>query len=263
MYLKENLKFLRKKHRLSQQSLADELDIPRTTLGDYERGHTEPNIEILSKIAEKFELSLDSLIREKIEYQQLEIASGPQFKVLAITVNDDNQGNIELVDTKAEAGYLQSFQDPEYIRELPKIKFPNIPDGSYRGFEIQGDSMLPIEPGSIAICQYVEALNQVKDNELYVIASQKEGLVFKRVVNQRKEKSLRLISDNELYIPYELPYSEIDELWSFYALLCFSDLKKQFQSQLDEKISDIQLKVNAIHHSLEERGDGAFRKRYR
>src|SRR5690606_39528216 len=112
----------------------------------------------------------------------------------------------------------QSFQDPEYIRELPKIKFPNIPDGSYRGFDIQGDSMLPIEPGSIAICQYVEALNQVKDNELYVIASQKEGLVFKRVVNQQTEKSLRVISDKELYIPSELPHSDNDKLWSFYYL---------------------------------------------
>src|SRR5690606_24422465 len=115
MYLKENLKFLRKKHRLSQQSLADELDIPRTTLGDYERGHTEPNIEILSKIAEKFELSLDSFIREKIEYQQLEIASGPQFKVLAITVNDDNQGNIELVDTKRSEEHTSELQSRENL----------------------------------------------------------------------------------------------------------------------------------------------------
>lgn len=250
MLLQENLRHLRKKHGLSQQQLADALNIPRTTLGDYERGHTEPNIETLIAIAERFNVTVDQLIRQKLAHADLEIISNPELKVLAITVNDDNEGNIELVDSRAEAGYLESFQDPEYIRDLPKIRFPNIPEGTYRGFEIHGDSMLPMESGTIVICSYVESLRDVRDEHTYVVASQRDGLVFKRVRNDRKNKQLILISDNDRYLPYKIAYEDIDELWGYYAHLSFSDPKQTFQSQLDDKISDIQQKVTAIHQTV-------------
>lgn len=248
--LPDNLRYLRKKHRWSQQQLADALQIPRTTLGDYERGHTEPNIELLLAIADRFGVTADQLLRSKLAHKDLEIISGKDMKVLAITVNDDKEGNIELVDTKAEAGYLESFQDPEYIRDLPKIRFPNIPEGTYRGFEIHGDSMQPLESGTIVICSYIESLKDVKDGHTYVVASQRDGLVFKRLRNDRKKGVLTLISDNERYLPYEIAYEDVDELWAYYAHLSFSDPKQTFQSQLDEKISDIQLKVTAIHREV-------------
>lgn len=248
--LPDNLRYLRKKHRWSQQQLADALQIPRTTLGDYERGHTEPNIELLLAIADRFGVTVDQLLRSKLAHKDLEIISGKDMKVLAITVNDEKEGNIELVDTKAEAGYLESFQDPEYIRDLPKIRFPNIPEGTYRGFEIHGDSMQPLESGTIVICSYVESLKEVKDGHTYVVASQRDGLVFKRLRNDRKKGALILISDNERYLPYEIAYEDVDELWAYYAHLSFSDPKQTFQSQLDEKISDIQLKVAAIHQEV-------------
>ena len=58
-----NLKFLRKLKGLSQQDLAKALSLPRTTLGDYERSHTEPNLLMLKKISKYFDVSLDQLIR--------------------------------------------------------------------------------------------------------------------------------------------------------------------------------------------------------
>ena len=45
--LAQNLKYLRKQFNLSQQELSEIFDIPRTTLGDYERGKTEPNVSNL------------------------------------------------------------------------------------------------------------------------------------------------------------------------------------------------------------------------
>ncbi|MBK6544724.1 MAG: helix-turn-helix transcriptional regulator [Saprospiraceae bacterium] len=46
MYLAQNLKFLRTKYNYSQAEAADKIGIPRTTLGDYERDYTEPNMEL-------------------------------------------------------------------------------------------------------------------------------------------------------------------------------------------------------------------------
>ncbi len=250
--LAQNLNYLRKKNKLSQQGLAEVLQLPRTTLGDYERGKTEPNLAMLLKLADYFKVKVDELIRSDLSHQDLEILRNKDLRVLAISVDQENRGNIELVDTKAEAGYLQSFSDPEYIRDLPKIAFPSIPDGTYRGFEIRGDSMLPVEPGSIVICSYVENLSEIKDGRTYIVVSKDEGVVYKRLRNISARNTLFLQSDNETYLPYELGYQNVAEVWQYYAHLSFSDSKTTFNFLIEEKLADIQRKVTAIHNRVEQ-----------
>ena len=245
--LASNLRYLRKKEKLSQGELADEFEVARTTMGDYERGKTEPNLEMLIKISKKFDITIHDLILSDLSFNELEIARNNGLRVLAISIDKDNNENIELVNTKAEAGYLDSFNDPEYISELPKISFPNIPQGTFRGFEIHGDSMLPMESGSIVICSYVENLEQIKDDRTYVLVSKESGLVYKRLKKVSEVQKLILVSDNESYLPYEVDYSDIAEIWQYYAHLSFSDAKSTFNYILEEKLSDIQRKVNELH----------------
>lgn len=246
----KNLKYLRTKKKISQQYLADAMSIPRTTLGDYERGKTEPNLEMLVKLSDFFDVKVDDLIRSNISHLDYEILRNKHMKVLAISVDRNNKENIELVDTKAEAGYLESHSDPEYIKELPKISFPNMPEGSYRGFEIRGDSMLPLEPGSIVICSYVEQIGDIKNDETYVIVSKQDGLVYKRVKVDQNNMQLYLVSDNEAYMPYEIEYEEIDEIWKYYAHLSFTDAKTSLNDLIDDKLQDIQKKVTTLTEKL-------------
>lgn len=248
--LASNLRYLRKKGRLSQGELADEFSIARTTMGDYERGKTEPNLEMLIKISNKFDISIHDLILNDLSFNELEVARNKGLRILAISVDNDNNENIELVNTKAEAGYLDSFNDPEYIKELPKISFPNIPQGTFRGFEIHGDSMLPMESGSIVICSYIENLEQIKEDRTYVVVSKENGLVYKRLRKVSKEQKLILISDNDAYLPYEIKYSDVSEIWQYYAHLSFSDTKSTFNYLLEEKLSDIQKKINELHENI-------------
>jgi transcriptional regulator with XRE-family HTH domain len=245
-----NLKYLRHKKQVSQQQLSDTLGIPRTTLGDYERGKTEPNVEMLIKLSECFDVKIDDLLRKNLSHLDYEILRNKDFRILAISVDKENRGNIELVDTKAEAGYLDSFQDPEYIRDLPKIHFPSIPEGTFRGFEIRGDSMLPIEPGSIVICSYVEHLSNIRDEHTYIVVSKNEGLVYKRLRKDEKNKQLILSSDNESYLPYTIDFAEIEEVWQYFAHLSFSDSKLTFNYLLEEKLSDMQRKINDVHSKV-------------
>lgn len=248
MLLAQNIKTLRNKAGWSQQVLADQLGMGRSTLAEYERGKTEPNIDTLIKLTELFNITLDQLICKNLLAESYEIIKNKDLRVLAITVDRDKKGNIELVDTKAEAGYLESAQDPEYIRDLPRIWFPSIPEGTYRGFEIQGESMLPMEPGSIVICAYVEKLSELKDNRTYVVVSQQEGLVYKRVRVNQNRKSLTLTSDNELYAPYEISFTDIREIWQYYAHLSFSDSKQLLDNMVEDKLTDIQKKVTEMYH---------------
>ena len=248
--LAKNIKYLRKKNGISQQELADALDVPRTTLGDYERGKTEPNIATLISLAECFDITLDALLREKVEHKDMEIIRQKDFRVLAVTVDAHDRENIELVDKKAEAGYLESFQDPEYISELPKIQVPTLPDGSYRAFEIQGDSMLPLEPGTLVICKYTESLTDIKDGRTFVLVGNESGIVYKRVYNDLRQKELILVSDNDIYTPFAIPYGEVREIWQYHAHIAFSDDIITRKAELGIQLKEIKNDLREIREKL-------------
>lgn len=241
-----NIKILRSRLNLSQQQMSEELNIPRTTLSGWERASTEPNIEMLGRIAQYFDITLDDLLFGNVEHIQHVRNKQNTMKVLAITVDSENKGNIELVETKAEAGYLESLNDPEFMRELPRIYFPNIPQGTYRAFEIRGESMLPMEAGNIVITKYTENLGTLKDGKTYVVVGKNEGVVYKRVYKDKKREQLILVSDNTLYPPYAIHFSEIQQVWQYYAHLNFSDPKELVEVYTDSKIQNIDEKIDHL-----------------
>lgn len=59
---KDNLISLRKINNLSQEELADQLNISRQTLSKYETGESLPDIEKCKLIADVFGVSLDDLV---------------------------------------------------------------------------------------------------------------------------------------------------------------------------------------------------------
>ncbi|WP_442588043.1 XRE family transcriptional regulator [Pedobacter sp. AW31-3R] len=213
-----NLKYLRKKKGHTQQQFADLMGIKRSLVGAYEEDRAEPKYELLKKIAEYYELTMDEFINEVIndKWKPKLKSQGSNLRILSISVDQENNENIEMVPVKASAGYLNGFSDPEYIRELPKFQLPlpTLKQGTFRAFEIVGDSMLPIQPGSVIIGEYMDNWNDVKTGETYVVVSKNEGVVYKRAGNRFKEnKDLKLVSDNKMYDPYLVPADDILEIW--------------------------------------------------
>lgn len=219
-----NLKYLRKKKGFTQQQFADEMGIKRSLIGAYEEDRAEPKYELLKKIAEYYDLTIDEFINETINdsWKPKPKSQGSNLRILSISVDQNDNENIELVPVKASAGYLNGFSDPQYIQDLPKFQLP-IPalrQGTFRAFEIMGDSMLPIQPGSIIIGEYLDNWNEVKQGDTYVIISKNEGVVYKRAGNKFKEnKELKLISDNTVYDPYAIQAEDILEIWKAKAYL--------------------------------------------
>jgi transcriptional regulator with XRE-family HTH domain len=219
-----NLKYLRKKKGLTQQQFADNMEIKRSLIGAYEEDRAEPKYDLLKKIAEYFELTIDEFINEKINdsWKPKPKSQGSNLRVLSISVDKDDNENIELVPVKASAGYLNGFSDPQYIQDLPKFQLPipSLKQGTYRAFEIKGDSMLPIQSGSIIIGEYLDNWNDVKVGDTYVIISKNEGVVYKRAGNKfKEEKELKLVSDNKVYDPYSVSADDILEIWKAKAYL--------------------------------------------
>ncbi|MFA9354537.1 helix-turn-helix domain-containing protein [Pediococcus pentosaceus] len=56
------LKELRKQRHISQRDLADKLQVAQQTIGGWETGRTEPNNELLSKVADFFGVTVDYLL---------------------------------------------------------------------------------------------------------------------------------------------------------------------------------------------------------
>lgn len=217
-----NLKYLRKTKGLTQQQFADIMDIKRASVGAYEEDRAEPKYELLKKIADYYGLSMDELANEEIDEKWKPVPKGnaSNLRVLSITVDQSDRENIELVPVKASAGYLNGYADPEYVKELSKFNLPMFNQGTYRAFEISGDSMLPLPSGSIIIGEYVENWNDIKPGQTYVVVSKDEGVVYKRIAFKYKDdKGLKLVSDNKVYEAYWVGAADILEIWKAKAFI--------------------------------------------
>jgi len=227
MFFAENIKFLRNRRKKSQADLSEQLKLTRTTLAGYEK-RVQPPFKVLIKFAEHFNVSIDALLRynlqELSEFQLSQIedgfdidVTGKKLRLLTISVNQDGDENIEMVPLKAQAGYTNSYGDMEFIGSLPKFSLPFLPkDKTYRTFQIQGDSMLPIPEGVWVTASYIQNWETIKDGTPCIIVTQNDGIVFKVVYKQlEKNQSLLLVSSNIHYKPYELAISKVVEIWKF------------------------------------------------
>ncbi|HET8858835.1 helix-turn-helix domain-containing protein [Marivirga sp.] len=241
-----NIKYLRKEKGWTQQDLADELGVKRPQIGSYEEGRADPRIQTLMKLSDLFNVSLDDLLGKDLSSPM--VVTKKPTKVLAITVDSQERENIELVPQKASAGYTNGYADPEYLQELPRFQLPNLPRNStYRAFEISGDSMMPIEPGTIIIGEYVESPELIKNGKTYIIVSEQEGVVYKRVFNYASEKGvLFMVSDNSVYSPYEIAVEGVMEIWEAKAFIStkFPDVKNNDKPPMSlQQLTEIVLEI--------------------
>jgi transcriptional regulator with XRE-family HTH domain len=214
--ISQNIKYLRKKRGITQQAFADEVGIKRSLVGAYEEDRADPKYDLLKKLAVYFDVSLDDFINETIDDNWVPKPKGDpsNLRILSITVDKEDNENIEMVPLKASAGYLNGYADPEYVAQLPKFYLPMFKQGTYRAFEINGDSMLPLQSGSIIIGEYLERWTDIKPGDTYVVVSKTEGVVYKRIANKFKDnKKLKLVSDNPVYDPYDVAGEDILEIW--------------------------------------------------
>ncbi len=229
----ENIKLLRKRNSYSQEEMATDLGLTRSSYSGYENGVAEPSLETLAKIGEFFKVSMDKLVRldfskftEK-DWMKLEGGistdiEGKGLRILATTVDSDNNENIELVPFKARAGYASGYADPEFISVLPTFQLPFLKkDRKYRTFPIVGDSMPPVSEGSFVVGEFVENWNTLQDGYPHIVVTLDEGIVFKIVHKRLKDtQSFQLCSTNPLFEPYDVPANNVVEIWKFVNYIC-------------------------------------------
>lgn len=255
IFLGSNVKFLRIRQKLTQENLAKELGMSRSKLNCIEIGQTKsPSIEDMLKFSSVFKFSIDTMIRidlsklGELKLRELEAGNdvyikGGNLRVLAITVDEQNNENVEYVPIKARAGYAAGYNDPEFIASLPKYSLPNLPkQGTFRIFPTVGDSMLPIPEGSEVVGQYVEDWQSIKKGTACIlILKNQQDFVFK-LVDGLSDKKFLLKSLNSLYEPYEVGVEEVLEIWKFHSF----NSKKIPQTDWHDLLKEVKRLENKI-----------------
>ncbi|EIM78103.1 helix-turn-helix domain-containing protein [Nitritalea halalkaliphila LW7] len=250
-YLAVNIRFLRTRQGLKQQELAELLGVQRSMISAYEDGRSEPKLAGLQKLAKHFKVRLDRLIEEDLSLERQPVGEEKRLQVLAVTLDREEEERIALIPQKASAGYLNGYADPEYMGELHHFSLPHLrKDLSYRAFELSGDSMLPLVPGTLIIGAYVLRPEDIKSGQTYVLITGQEGIVYKRVFNYIPENGkLYLVSDNPQYKPYEIPASDVLEVWEAKAYIS-TQLPSPQQAAEPVTLEDLAAMLNEIKAAL-------------
>jgi transcriptional regulator with XRE-family HTH domain len=243
----KNLKYLRKLRGLTQEEFATRLKIKRSLLGAYEEERAEPRIEVLEQIRNIFKLSLDDLLLKDLSENKGSYIDKRRAQKMAATGNE-----IVMVPVKAAAGYLAGYADPEFIDELNTFTLPMLAPGNYRAFEIIGDSMLPTPSGSVIVGEKIEALEEVKSNNTYIVVSRQAGIVYKRIMkNNRAKNKWTLVSDNPSYEPYNIDSEDIIEVWQSQMVLSKANTQQRWDvDQLAGLVSNLQQQVTTLKKTM-------------
>ncbi|MBW6459148.1 MAG: helix-turn-helix domain-containing protein [Bacteroidales bacterium] len=263
-YFSSNIKLLRKRLGRTQDDVAFSLGMKRPTLSGYENNVAQPGLEAMIAFSRHFKISIDTLVKVDLsklaesELSQLErgydvFITGGKLRVLATTVDQDNEENIEMVNETAKAGYQSGFADPEFIRVLPAFRLPFLSkERKYRAFQVNGDSMLPIPDKSWVIGEFVQNWLTVRSGYPYIILTMEDGVVFKIAENKLKEGNvLNLISLNPLYEPFEVHAKDIREVWRFVYFISSEIPEPNLpKDELIQTVKSIQKEVKAIQTRL-------------
>lgn len=225
--ISKNIAHLRHLRGVSQEYLANDLNITRSRLSSWEEHRAEPPIDLIVRLSEYFNVSIDSLLKidlTKVKDLRDLLKIGGNRILFPVMVDSEGKDLVELVPIKASAGYLDGYSDETFIENLPRISLPFAESGKFRGFPIKGDSMPPLESGAYVVGSYVESVSDIKDGKTYVVLTQHEGLVYKRLYNKINEDgNIHLHSDNKAYAPYKVKPEEIFEIWSFVCSINATD----------------------------------------
>jgi transcriptional regulator with XRE-family HTH domain len=252
IYFSINIHRLRAAKGMSQTALAAALDVARTTISNWEKGVSFPLFEDLIKLANTLGTSLDDLVKSpdtsvdvgdrqglianpivrSVQKVRPEVRPDPstptgsvrfeRYTPAVVTVGEDGEPNIVMLDAQAAAGLPANYANPEYFRGKPAFRMPGYRyrNGTIIAIQVIGDSMEPtIGHEDWLIATHLEdPLAMMREGYVHVVVAQ-DGVVAKRLYKAPGGTSLLCHSDNEVYRPYELPLAEALQVYKVLAVI--------------------------------------------
>lgn len=236
----QRFKKIREESYYTQQSFANKLGIKGNT-ADIERGKTKISGKVVMQLLKEFGINPLWLFGEN--FNQYVINNNGNVSPKVVTVDTGGKETILLVNQKAAAGYPNNIYDKGWYEKLPafNIPLPQYRNATYRGFQIEGDSMLPnIRPNDWVLGRAVSSINEASDMKIHIIVLH-DSVLVKKIQKLKNSSKIRLLSLNEDYIPIDIEINDIQELWLVNSKLSFgvdepsnNGLLKQLQQSMEE-----------------------------
>ncbi|MGB5983498.1 MAG: LexA family transcriptional regulator [Nonlabens sp.] len=215
----KRFKQIREELGKTQSEFAGLLDAGSTT-ADIERGKKKITGKIVTELLRQF--NVNPLWLYGNSYNKL-LETGRSTSPQVITMDTTERENMIMVPIKASAGYASNVQDTDWYNELPafNIPLPQYKEGSYRAFQVKGDSMMPVlQPKEWVMGKGVESLRTANDNRIHVVVTD-DSVLVKKLRKSEFPDMVNLISLNRDYPVIEQPVADIKELWEVNSKLSF------------------------------------------
>lgn len=210
----EIITFIMENEGETQDSLGAICNVTGQTFSEIQRGKTKTvSKKIATALCERF---------PKYSYTWLRTGQGSPFKQDELSYT--GLYPVPIVSSFAQAGYLQGFDNDQYLDNLPKTYVPKNLDSPKISiaFFISGDSMDnntsdSILDGDMVLCddvtEYITSNNRTIGKYSYIIVHN-EGIVCKKISNiDEINGKLTLHSNNPMYKDYEVRASDIRRIF--------------------------------------------------
>lgn len=231
----------------TQAEFAALLGISSTT-ADIERGRTKLSGKLVAELLKQFKINPLWLFGES-DHRYLE-TSNTSVIPKVVTVDSADRENMVLVNAKAAAGYPQNIQDTSWYQQLPAfdLPIPEFRNATYRGFQVEGDSMLPnLKPGEWVLAKAVEHIDDVSPNKMYVVVLE-DAVLVKKIEKRPNSNNITLVSLNETYPSYDIKPFQVQEIWQVSSRITFGEdatTEKGLLRQLQESMEELK---NQLKH---------------
>lgn len=150
MKLSEKIAKLRKCEGLSQEDLANELDVSRQTVYKWESGLALPELEKLKNIAKRFEVSFDYLMDDEIEsYEKKEAPRMPKNRGVYYTGEELPRNHADIDNGYVESRKAKTGEDNGFF-EIQEQVLKNVME------EIGATEVMKIIPDANTACFYIK-----------------------------------------------------------------------------------------------------------
>lgn len=241
-------KKVREELGFTQQEFAQKLGVKNST-ADIERAKTKLSGTVIMEMLRQFQINPLWIYGKSLsKYLSPE---GVSVMPKVITVDNADQENILLVNQRAAAGYPQNVGDPEWVQSLPafSIPLPEYRNATYRGFQVEGDSMLPnIRPNEWVLGRSVGDLGEATNNRIYIVVLQ-DSVLVKKLQKLPDPSKVRLVSLNNEYLPIDVTVQSIQELWLVNSKISFgleSDANNSLLQQLQQSMDELKGQINRM-----------------
>ncbi|QRR01830.1 LexA family transcriptional regulator [Dyadobacter sandarakinus] len=216
----KRFKQIREELNLTQAAFAEELGISTTT-ADIERGKTRIPGQVVKELLRRYYINPLWLYGDSSQ-KYLNMDKVP-VQPRVVTVDQLGKDNIVLVNAKAAAGYPHNIGDAQWFEKLPafSIPLPEYRNASFRGFQVDGDSMLPVlQSGEWIVGKAVEDWSDINNKQIYVVVTA-DSILVKKVNKTEDGLSADLISLNFGYDPIRVSRDDVQELWAVSSKFTF------------------------------------------